>query len=66
MAVRTDQLAFCDFLQNRPTAESAQDLVAHLALRQSRQVIPLHGGVMEDAAAVGARPALLQLSVPLA
>jgi hypothetical protein len=65
MAVGTDQLALCDLLENRLPPEAPQDHVADFApLCCARKVIPLHGGMVKDAATVSAGVAFLQTSIP--
>jgi hypothetical protein len=65
MAVGADQLALRDLVQDRFAAESPQHEVAHLTpLIHTRQMVPLHRCVMENATAVGTWPTILQLSVP--
>ena len=65
MAVGTDQLALRDLIQNRRSAKTALNHVAHFApLRGAGQMIPLHGRVVERSAAVGTALPILERSIP--
>jgi hypothetical protein len=66
MAVRADQFAVRDLVEDRLTAEPAPDQFAHLgAFRSTGQVIPVHGGMVKARAAVSAWFRLLEFPLPL-
>jgi hypothetical protein len=65
MTVCTDELALRDLTKDEP-ATVTPDERAHLAeLRRAWEVIPGHGGMVEDSATVSAGNVLLQRSIPL-